>query len=439
MVALRSSRLEGLFGGPLGAMTHASVASLVPNGVVESYDLEFKGQIYGRSDKEKRDLAGDVAALANTAGGVILLGIEEDDQARACAAPGVPLSDAEVGRMRQVVASQVSPLPLFDVLQVEDPAQPGHGFVVLAVPRSPAAPHAVLVNEALRFPRRNGATITYLSEPEVAHAYAARLAGIVERGEAIGRLERELVATLDQTYTFVVVTLVPDLPGRLVIDTAAWREFRESMIGKSPLVLSRSLTWRRASVGSGKLLADGSVHDDGPLGSLACRLDESGAGCIAVAVDHRIQRRQGSEIDDEDLVNAVWSGLRFLARHARDRAATGGNATVRATIWPVSQDVPAGMTRIRQYGREQVGRQSIVAAPATVSVRGIDDLAEDGSTVLATTYALSNGIVQAFGQPEVLQLTRDGRLRLRYWHRNANELEKWAIRSGVEVTQETVG
>jgi len=116
MVALRSSRLEGLFGGPLGAMTHASVASLVPNGVVESYDLEFKGQIYGRSDKEKRDLAGDVAALANTAGGVILLGIEEDDQARACAAPGVPLSDAEVGRMRQVVASQVSPLPLFDVL-----------------------------------------------------------------------------------------------------------------------------------------------------------------------------------------------------------------------------------------------------------------------------------------------------------------------------------
>jgi predicted HTH transcriptional regulator len=51
--------------------------------------LEFKGELYGGNDRAKRDLAGDVAALANTAGGVLLLGVTEDDQARATELPGV--------------------------------------------------------------------------------------------------------------------------------------------------------------------------------------------------------------------------------------------------------------------------------------------------------------------------------------------------------------
>src|SRR5512132_3852690 len=114
MVALRSRRLERLFGTRLERLAHAQVADLVTNAVAEAYDLDFKATLYGKSDKERRDLAGDVAALANTAGGVVVLGIAEDNQARAAAAPGVALSDAEVGRVRQVVASQVSPLPTLD-------------------------------------------------------------------------------------------------------------------------------------------------------------------------------------------------------------------------------------------------------------------------------------------------------------------------------------
>jgi hypothetical protein len=80
MVALRSRRLERLFGTRLERLAHAQVADLVTNAVAEAYDLDFKATLYGRSDKERRDLAGDVAALANTGGGVIVLGIAEDNQ-----------------------------------------------------------------------------------------------------------------------------------------------------------------------------------------------------------------------------------------------------------------------------------------------------------------------------------------------------------------------
>ncbi|HEX9517966.1 MAG TPA: ATP-binding protein [Streptosporangiaceae bacterium] len=110
----------------------------------------------GRTDRDKRGLAGDVAALANTAGGIIILGVAEDDQAQAAAAPGVAISDDAVCRMRQVIASLVAPMPEIDILPV--PASPGgdHGFLIVAVLPSPSRPHAVLVNVGMRFPVRNG-------------------------------------------------------------------------------------------------------------------------------------------------------------------------------------------------------------------------------------------------------------------------------------------
>ena len=91
--------------------------------------------------------------------------------------------------MRQVVAGIVSPLPNFDIIAVPALAEPdeeggssaprdgsggGHGFYLIAVPPSPTRPRAVHVNEALRYPKRNGATTRYLSEPEVAAAYRDR-------------------------------------------------------------------------------------------------------------------------------------------------------------------------------------------------------------------------------------------------------------------------
>ncbi|MER7666779.1 ATP-binding protein [Streptomyces sp. NPDC096193] len=197
MVALRSRRLEGIFGARLDAVSHTQVAALVTNAVTESYDLDFKEEVYGRSDKSKRDLAGDVAALANTSGGVLVLGVAEDNQARAMAAPEVVLDNAEQDRIRQIVSELVHPTPVIDVIQVESPKRPGHGFLLIAVPRSPMAPHAVKVDIGLRYPRRYGTTTTYLSEAQVASAYRDRFAGFQDRFADLARLEAQLIDRLD--------------------------------------------------------------------------------------------------------------------------------------------------------------------------------------------------------------------------------------------------
>jgi predicted HTH transcriptional regulator len=52
---------------------------LVGNAVRKDVDLDFKETRYGKRDSEKRDLAGDVAALANTLGGALILGLKDED------------------------------------------------------------------------------------------------------------------------------------------------------------------------------------------------------------------------------------------------------------------------------------------------------------------------------------------------------------------------
>src|SRR5437667_8962258 len=123
--------------------------------------------MYGLADPEERDLAGELGSLANTIGGVIVLGIDEVDGAAVRLTP-VALSEAEVLRMRQIVTSNVAPVPRFDIHRVPETSGASTGFYLVAVPRSPDAPHAVRVNDALKYPRRDGARTRWLSESEVA-------------------------------------------------------------------------------------------------------------------------------------------------------------------------------------------------------------------------------------------------------------------------------
>ncbi|MGP3989125.1 hypothetical protein [Streptomyces sp. 3N207] len=194
----------------------------------------------------------------------------------------VELSDDEKRRMLQVVAAGVSPPPYIDVI-----ARPGEdtarGFYLIAVPRSTQAPHAVLVNDALRFPRRNGSTTVYQSQPEVRAAYLSQFAAERDRAGQLEIIESELLTELDSsTQVFAVLTLVPDLGGAMTIDTAASTDFQGQTLGRSPLIANVSgLSWKRAQVGPGRLIADGTPKPDGRSSWLACHLHATGAGSFA--------------------------------------------------------------------------------------------------------------------------------------------------------------
>jgi hypothetical protein len=132
--------------------------------------------------------------------------------------------------------------PVFEPLSIREPGEGGHGFIVVAVTRSALAPHAVIVNQGFRYPRRNGTTTRYLSEPEVASAYGERLAGAQRQVARIEEVEQQALQRLDTSgLPWVVVSLVPDLPGNLLITGEAFRTFhRRSQVSRQPSSLPAS-------------------------------------------------------------------------------------------------------------------------------------------------------------------------------------------------------
>lgn len=91
---------------------------------------------------------------------------------------------------------------------------------------------------------------------------------------------------------------------------------------------------------------------------------------------------EARQIDDEMVVNGILSGLRFLARHARDRAAARGNALVRAQLYPVGGQQPLRLTYNRGFGRgfgDSLGDRIMTdVEPPLERVAPLDALAADG-------------------------------------------------------------
>src|SRR3954454_13275286 len=95
VMATWETRLAPLLGGPPALVEYAHLTALVDAATEEDPQLDFKAGLYGTSGSYRREMAADIAAMANDRGGVILLGVAETDGV-ATGLPGVEISDAEV-------------------------------------------------------------------------------------------------------------------------------------------------------------------------------------------------------------------------------------------------------------------------------------------------------------------------------------------------------
>ena len=109
-------------------------------------NLDFKSEdSYTTSGPDGLDeLAKDVTALANARGGLIIIGIIEDSQGCAESLSEVTVSDKKIGQMYNGLRARVVPyLPDIWISNLETATGSGKGYVLIAVPGSAIAPHAV--------------------------------------------------------------------------------------------------------------------------------------------------------------------------------------------------------------------------------------------------------------------------------------------------------
>lgn len=119
------------------------------------------------------DLAKDVSAFSNTAGGTIVFGIDENSSGR----PTVPAPFELKGqreRIDQIIRTSIAEVPDYGITQIESQNDTSKGYLVLIIPPSERAPHMVVVKGDRRFYGRGETGNYVLSEAEVARLYERR-------------------------------------------------------------------------------------------------------------------------------------------------------------------------------------------------------------------------------------------------------------------------
>lgn len=191
-----------------GDVTLDLVRQAVEGGVRETDDLDWKQALYHPRQPDWRDEAAkDIAAMANSGGGWIVFGVEDQDDAAVAITP-VQWSGGEEQRLRQVAYAYIGPPVVgltFAVLTLE-----GGSVVAMRVPDSAEAPHlARRGSDAFLAPRRNGAHTVFMSEREVERAYRTRFRTRADREEALEALYGETgrAATTQDGVCFVFVAM----------------------------------------------------------------------------------------------------------------------------------------------------------------------------------------------------------------------------------------
>lgn len=194
----------------LAETNEAHIRSLIAEGAMEGPHLDVKRDMPRLDAAGRHELLADVSAFANSSGGDLVYGVEEDGEGRAAAIrPIAGNADEEARRLLDSIANGLEPRA--PGIQVQPVAVDGGFVLVVRVPQSWAGPHRVRSNQ--HFFIREGARKRQLDMPEIrgmflrSDAQAQRLRDF--RSERIGRVVTgELPVRLEEGAV-EVIHLIP--------------------------------------------------------------------------------------------------------------------------------------------------------------------------------------------------------------------------------------
>ncbi len=185
------------------------IERLVAAGAAENLTLEFKAAPWDRNDQGKREALKDITAMANTRGGLILIGVAEENNAAKGLTPiTADAAEAERSRINDLVTAGVEPR-LYGVCIEAVPVDSG---VVLAlhIPRSPSRPHRVSSGGWNRFWLRNSTGAYEANVADLKNLFL-QSAEITERAARYHRDRTAVIRSGD------IVGNLSDAPGSIIL------------------------------------------------------------------------------------------------------------------------------------------------------------------------------------------------------------------------------
>lgn len=296
------------------------VAHLIENEIEEGWTLDYKSSVNIETTAGKRELARDISGFANSAGGILLIGVNENKQA---GHPGRPLLEP-LGvlrmpgfnqRVQDIVADAVVPR-LTGLSTREIPLSSGLAIYVVAVEDSWCGPHMVGAYDDYRFHFRTQLRVDPMPEHLVAARYAARVASESRLADAVDNPEIALLERDHLNPLGLRVALVPLRlsPGTITVNSEAERQELQSLTH----VWERGLALSISPYGLHSRVPDGNGPADGYV-----RIYESGVVVRWSPAEEYQPKADGPYfLNVVTLAKEVCNSVRFLVRLKRVRPST---------------------------------------------------------------------------------------------------------------------
>jgi len=440
-------RIKEVLGAEPSKLTWQNLESLIANGIEETDEIEFKEAHYDNING-KQELAKDIAAFANSSGGILLIGIEEErSSGKAISIKPVSIGQQMSLKYRQIIANGISPHVSIDIYMVESPDEASLGVMVIVVPPSQMAPYSILVDGGLRFPFRNGNHVIYWREHQVSDGYRRRFASGEDLNSLIKKRESDFLLTLDPSDSWLVMTLVPDYSQIQAMSRSRFEELKSSLLRHDATLPGVGYVFDRVRGGHRRVRGEisGSVGQTLSKDS-AVELHTDGSGCYALQLNKidlsNLRYEYPADaliLPDESIALALLGGLLWLGGHIGN-CASQGMANFRVRIWPAEPSLLAGLGHVRDYLANPGSYNEPVRymGPVEISLP-ISQVIEPGTEMIVAAEAIGREVAQSIGTIEIPQFADDGRVRQKYWSTSLwPKIKQWCDANGIDFSDETL-
>ncbi len=154
----------------LEEVLYSDIEGIIRSELRESKTVDYKRDLPGNSESQKKEFLYDVSSFANTVGGDLIIGVEEENgvpsRVTAVEAPNI---DEEIQRMDSILMSGIEPRIRYHMRAISHP-QSGY-VLVLRIERNGLAPHRVIYKGSDKFYARNSAGKYPLDVAELRDAF----------------------------------------------------------------------------------------------------------------------------------------------------------------------------------------------------------------------------------------------------------------------------
>jgi len=204
--------LHRALGLPPGPLSIDMLDAAIEAGVHEMADLDWKEKLIPAKNLTQSDFPKDVAAMANSGGGLIVYGVDETQKV-ATERVDVGVFDENHERtLHSAAISAISP-PVFN-LRVHQLGSEAEGrAVAVEVPASVAGPHLIYRNQFFGAPIRNDADTVWMREHQIEAMYRARFEERRHASEALDSLYQETADGLNtKERAWLIAVAQPRIP-----------------------------------------------------------------------------------------------------------------------------------------------------------------------------------------------------------------------------------